>query len=101
MKSKFLILLTLLTTQIFSQVTTSPTLPTINDEITITFNASGTALEDFNGDIYAHTGVTVNGAQWQNVIGDWGNNSNQPLRVRSRSAGRTQTVAASQARCAR
>ena len=85
MKSKLLILLTLLATQLFAQVTTSPTLPTASDEITITFDATGTDLENFTGDVYAHTGVTVNSTQWQNVIGDWGNNTTQPQLTRDNS----------------
>ncbi|MDT8347729.1 MAG: alpha-amylase family glycosyl hydrolase, partial [Flavobacteriaceae bacterium] len=48
------------------------------DAITITFDATGTALENATGTLYAHTGVTVNGSQWQNVVGSWGNNTTQP-----------------------
>jgi len=44
----------------------------------ITLNTTGTDLEGYTGDIYAHTGVTIAGNDWQNVVGDWGNNSNQP-----------------------
>lgn len=64
--------------QLVAQVTTSPAVPTANNEITIIFDATGTSLDGYTGDIYAHTGVTVNGTQWQNVIGDWGNNTTQP-----------------------
>src|SRR5690606_2677043 len=32
----------------------------------------------YSGTIYAHIGLTVDGAQWSNVIGDWGNNAVQP-----------------------
>ncbi|NOR28201.1 MAG: T9SS type A sorting domain-containing protein [Lutibacter sp.] len=82
MKRKLLILLLLLPLLTFSQVTTSPTIPTSTDEITITFDATGTGLDGFTGDVYAHTGVTVNGERWQNVIGTWGDNTAQPQLTR-------------------
>ena len=62
----------------FSQVTTSPTIPIITTDITVIFDATGTPLESYGGIVYAHTGATVNGAQWQNVIGTWGDNVAQP-----------------------
>lgn len=62
----------------YGQVTTTPTVPTDTNEFTITFDKSTTPLAGYSGDIYAHTGVTVNGTRWQNVIGAWGNNTNQP-----------------------
>jgi 1,4-alpha-glucan branching enzyme len=52
-----------------AQVTTTPTLPTTQDIITVTFNASGTPLAGYTGDVYAYTGVTVGGVRWQNIIG--------------------------------
>ena len=61
-----------------AQVTTDPEFPTSEAACTIFFDATGTGLEGYNGDVYAHTGVTADGSQWQYVIGDWGNNSNQP-----------------------
>ncbi|MDT8418422.1 MAG: alpha-amylase family glycosyl hydrolase, partial [Lutibacter sp.] len=86
MKKILLILLFLLPFFAFSQaVTTAPTIPTANSEITITFNAVGTPLDGYTGDVYAHTGVTINGAQWQNVIGTWGSNTTQPKLTRSTS----------------
>lgn len=66
-----------------AQVTTSPTLPTVNDPITITFNATGTPLQGYSGEVYTHTGVTVDGVRWQNVIGTWGNNTVQPKLTRT------------------
>jgi len=78
MKQKLLYFFLLIPFILFSQVTTSPAVPTANDEITITLNTTGTGLDGYTGDIYAHTGATVEGAQWQNVIGDWGNNTTQP-----------------------
>ncbi|WP_372746918.1 alpha-amylase family glycosyl hydrolase [Lutibacter sp.] len=74
MKKSLLILLFLLPLITFSQVTTSPAIPTASGEITIIFNAVGTGLEDYTGDIYAHTGVTIDGADWQNVIAGWTEN---------------------------
>ncbi|PHQ55771.1 MAG: alpha-amylase [Lutibacter sp.] len=69
----------------FSQVSTSPALPTANEVITIIFDATGTGLDGYTGDVYAHTGATVNDETWQNVIGDWGNNSTQPQLTRDSS----------------
>lgn len=66
----------------FSQVSTSPTLPTSTSEITILFDAAGTGLDGYTGDVYAHTGVTINNANWQNVIESWGNNTTQPKLTR-------------------
>jgi 1,4-alpha-glucan branching enzyme len=45
---------------------------------TILFNKTGTPLASYSGVMYAHIGVTLNGISWQNVIGDWGNNTVQP-----------------------
>ncbi len=78
MKQKLLYLLLFLPLLLFSQVTTSPAVPTANDEITVTLTTTGTGLDGYTGDIYAHTGVTVDGAQWQNVIGAWADNANNP-----------------------
>lgn len=78
MKKLTFLFLSLFTLTLFSQVSTTPGTPTINDEIKITLTTTGTGLDGFTGDIYAHTGVTVNGNQWQSVIGSWGSNSTQP-----------------------
>jgi 1,4-alpha-glucan branching enzyme len=59
-------------------VYTEPALPTADASVIVYFNSVGTPFEDYTGSIYAHTGVTVNGNQWQHVIGSWGNNTNQP-----------------------
>lgn len=59
-------------------ITIDPPFPTADEPATVYFNAIGTALESYTGSIYAHTGVTVNGEQWQNVIGNWNVNSSQP-----------------------
>jgi 1,4-alpha-glucan branching enzyme len=52
--------------------------PEANQPATILFDKSTTPLASYNGTIYAHTGVTLNGTDWQNVIGSWGNNTTQP-----------------------
>jgi hypothetical protein len=52
--------------------------PESNQSATILFDKAGTGLAAYNGTIYAHTGVTLNGTAWSNVIGSWGNNSLQP-----------------------
>jgi glycosidase len=59
-------------------VYTEPALPTADASAIVYFNSTGTPFENYNGSIYAHTGITVNGNQWQHVIGSWGNNTNQP-----------------------
>jgi 1,4-alpha-glucan branching enzyme len=61
-------------------VTTDPALPTMGKLIKIFYDTSKDAgdLHNFTGDIYAHTGVTVSGVNWQNVIGTWAVNSTQP-----------------------
>lgn len=73
----------------WAQVTTNPTIPEANQAVTITFNKSGTGLATYNGTIYAHIGLTVNGNTWQNVIGQWGQNGTQPALSGS---GNTQTL---------
>ena len=80
MRQAYLLLMTLV---IFSfstsaQITVDPPFPTADQAVTITLNTAGTGLEDYTGEIYTHTGLTIGGNQWQNVIGDWGNNQNQP-----------------------
>jgi glycosidase len=60
-------------------VTTSPILPTVNNQVVITLNTTGTALQGYAGDVYAHTGVIVEGSTaWQYVKGTWGANTSQP-----------------------
>ncbi|MCF8337361.1 MAG: T9SS type A sorting domain-containing protein [Bacteroidales bacterium] len=57
---------------------TQPELPTAEQEMTVYFDATGTPLEDHDGDIYTHTGVNLESADWQYVIGEWGDNDAQP-----------------------
>lgn len=52
--------------------------PESNQSATILFDKTGTGLASYTGTIYAHTGVTLNGTAWSNVIGSWGNNTAQP-----------------------
>ncbi|MCF6182029.1 alpha-amylase family glycosyl hydrolase [Lutibacter sp.] len=82
MKKLLLLILSLISTITFSQVTTSPSIPTVNDAITVTFDATGSGLAGYTGTVYAHTAVTINGTRWQNIIGSWGNNTTQPSLTR-------------------
>ncbi len=79
-KSLILLAISMLIVNLLTAQTayTNPEFPTADEEVTLYFNAAGTPLEGYNGDVYTHTGVTVNGTQWQYVIGSWGNNSTQP-----------------------
>jgi 1,4-alpha-glucan branching enzyme len=70
---------------LFAQVTTSPVIPTPANEITVTFNAVGTPLANYTGDVYAHTGVTANGVKWSNVIAEWTVNTTKAKLTRSTS----------------
>ena len=84
-----LIYFTILIANVFSQViVTIPEYSTENDSITIIFNAQegDGGLEGYTGTVYAHTGVITNfssgPSDWKHVIGNWGNNSNQPALTR-------------------
>lgn len=57
---------------------TEPGLPTANEPVTVYFDATETGVEGYTGELYAHTGVNTSEADWQYVIGDWGDNSVQP-----------------------
>ncbi|MGU9939592.1 alpha-amylase family glycosyl hydrolase [Empedobacter brevis] len=61
-----------------AQITTLPTTPEPEQPVTIFFDKNNTGLASYSGDIYAHTGVTVDNQAWQNVIESWGNNTTQP-----------------------
>lgn len=52
--------------------------PDATASATILFDKTGTPLATYTGTIYAHTGVTLNSAAWQNVKGSWANNTTQP-----------------------
>ncbi len=83
-KYLFTLILLLISRLAFSQtITSNPEYPTAIEPITIYFDATGTGLEGYTGDVYAHTGVNLeSGAEWQHVIGSWGNNSTQPQLTR-------------------
>jgi hypothetical protein len=68
---------------VVAQITTEPQLPVATKKVVITFDSSkNTRLGYFTGDLYAHTGVGIEGkGNWQNVVGgpnSWGNNDVQP-----------------------
>ncbi|MDP2422824.1 MAG: alpha-amylase family glycosyl hydrolase [Bacteroidales bacterium] len=66
-------------------ITTNPLFPTDAGVVVITFDATkgSGALAGYTGDVYAHTGVKVQGnTSWQYVIGSWGNNTIQPRLTR-------------------
>ncbi len=77
-KFSYLLLFLLIGCFSFAQVSTLPNPAEANAPITLVFDKTGTAMASYSGTIYAHIGLTVNDNQWQYVIGDWGNNSNQP-----------------------
>ncbi len=58
----------------FAQLSTNPSLPINCDAVAITFDSSKeTRLGYFTSDLYAHTGVSIEGkGDWQHVIGAWG-----------------------------
>lgn len=63
----------------FGQITTIPEFPTDQDEVLLTFDATGTPLEGYSGSMYTHTGVILEGSSsWSHVIGNWGDNTVQP-----------------------
>lgn len=76
----FLLFLLLFPTIGWGQITTVPEFPDVNSEITITFDSSQeSSLGTFTGDLYAHTGVFIEGEDdWQHIIGTWGDNTTQP-----------------------
>jgi hypothetical protein len=80
MKKNYLFLLMMLVSSFsFAQVSwQAGTNPDQTASATILFDKSTTPLSTYTGTIYAHTGVTLNGNPWQNVIGSWGNNTTQP-----------------------
>lgn len=63
-----------------AQITTDLDFPIASKSVTITFDSSkDSRLGFFTGDLYAHTGVKIEGNNdWQHVIGNWGDNTVQP-----------------------
>ncbi|MGK9475576.1 alpha-amylase family glycosyl hydrolase [Melioribacter sp. OK-6-Me] len=97
MKKSILVWIFLITELILAQSSsgtqfyTIPQYPIQTDTITITFDVTNATHQNkiagYQGDVYAHTGVTLrdnkgNVTAWQNVIGNWGNNSVQPKLTR-------------------
>ena len=80
---KTLYILLLITSVSFAQTTTNPSPIIATGPVTINFNKAGTGLATYSGTIYAHIGLTVNGVQWQYVIGAWGNNATQPALIQN------------------
>ena len=80
MKKILLTLLLISSFHTYSQVSwQGGTNPEETNSATLLFDSTGTPLENYSGTIYAHTGATINDTtHWVNVIGDWGNNTNQP-----------------------
>lgn len=72
---------------LMAQISTSPTLPTASNEVLVTFDAaqaSNQSLLNYTGDLYAHTGVKIEGStSWQYVKGSWGDNASQPKLTRT------------------
>ncbi len=78
-----LILCVFSSTLLPAQVTTNPALPVASQPVVITLNTTGTELDGYTGDVYAHTGVIIpGGANWQYVIESWPNNQTQPKLTR-------------------
>jgi glycosidase len=67
--------------QVIDVVTTDPAFPLDNGPVTVYFNAElgNGGLFDYNGDVYAHTGVITNlsgsNTDWKYVKTDWGQNT--------------------------
>ncbi len=80
LRSLFVTLALLAGQLLTAQIATNPELPVATKPVTITFDSSlELRLGIFTGELYAHTGVIVEGkSDWQHVIGDWANNNNQP-----------------------
>jgi len=66
-----------------AQVTTDPAIPTADEAVTVYLDATGTGLQGYTGNVYAHTGITIGANPWQKVIGSWGNNQTQPQLTRT------------------
>ena len=74
---KLLLLLLVVSTSAWAQVTVTPAFPTADEEITIVYDASqGTSGLQGAAKVFMHSGAILSGAtgtSWQNVKGDWGN----------------------------
>ncbi|MBN1925767.1 MAG: T9SS type A sorting domain-containing protein [Prolixibacteraceae bacterium] len=74
------IILLLFVNGINAQITTEPAFPIANENVRIIFDSNkDSRLGYFTQDLYAHTGVGIEGeGNWQYVIEGWGNNNTQP-----------------------
>lgn len=69
-------------------VTMEPSDATVDDTVTILFDATkgDQGLMNFDGDVYAHTGVITlesdNGSDWKHVVADWGSDDEKVLMTR-------------------
>ena len=74
---KLLLLLLVISTSAWAQVTVTPAFPTADEEITIVYDASqGTSGLQGAAKVFMHSGAILSGStgtSWQNVKGDWGN----------------------------
>jgi 1,4-alpha-glucan branching enzyme len=83
------VLLSLLKTGVSQIVTSTPTLPTDNQSVTLTYDATkGTAgLKDYTGEVYAHIGVitdkSTSGSDWKYVVAAWGSNVPKAKMIRT------------------
>lgn len=62
-------------------IETSPLIVTMGQPVSVYFNSDEDTgeLHNYTGDVYAHTGVIIEGSSgWQHVIESWGNNTTQP-----------------------
>jgi glycosidase len=64
-------------------VYTDPAIPVNGKPLKIYFNTSlvtlDAAFKNYSGDVYAHTGVTLKGVDWQKVVGTaWADNLTEP-----------------------
>ncbi len=81
--------LLLFKTGVSQVITASPALPTDNQQVTITYDATkGTAgLKDYSGDIYAHIGVITDksssSSDWKYVVAGWGINMDKAKMTRT------------------
>ena len=91
MKKSLLIILIFswLSVALTAQVATmEPTEASVDDTVTIYFDATkgDQGLLDFEGDVYAHTGVITlesdNGGDWKHVVADWGTENDDVLMTR-------------------
>lgn len=83
--SRFIIILSYIIAVSFNlsgqMITTDPAVPSSDKSVKIIYDSSKDAgdLNNYTGDLYAHTGVFIQGTSgWQKVIGGWGNNLTQP-----------------------